>query len=277
MKNRISIIVFIFLAFKIYSQKRFVYEYKFVPDISKKDSVLTDYMNLDSDMKNSVFYSSFKNVSDSLRQQMASNKLIKPNLPYYNPNLIYTITKNYSKNSVVYHIKDSGVKFKLTEKNPIKWKVSEETKIINNLKCQKATTNLYGRKWTAWFTQDITIQDGPYKFNNLPGLIVKIEDSEKNHSFELTEIKNIENLKLATDFENEKEITTKQLSQLFDERAQNISSNIGEMFVQQNSIGFVMKDGNVIQLDRSAKNIDKALQDAVKQSNNPIELVQDNR
>lgn len=272
MKNKI-IILLVFLVFiKNYSQKRFVYEYKFVPDVSKKDSVLTDYMNLDSDMKNSVFYSSFKSVSDSLRQEMASNKSIKANLPYYNPNLIYTITKNYSKNSVAYHIKDSGVKFKLTEIKPINWKILKETKTINNLKCQKATTDLYGRKWIAWFSPEIAIQDGPYKFNNLPGLIVKIEDTDKNHSFELTEIKNIKNLKLSNDYKNEKEITQKQLNQLFDDRAKNINSNIGEMFVQQNSVGIVMKDGNVIQLDKSTKNVEKELENAVKRTNNPIEL-----
>ncbi|MFC0426372.1 GLPGLI family protein [Chryseobacterium scophthalmum] len=272
MKNKI-IVLLVFLVFiKNYSQKRFVYEYKFVPDVSKKDSVLTDYMNLDSDMKNSVFYSSFKNVSDSLRQEMASNKSIKANLPYYNPNLIYTITKNYSKNSVAYHIKDSGVKFKLTEIKPINWKILKETKTINNLKCQKATTDLYGRKWIAWFSPEIAIQDGPYKFNNLPGLIVKIEDTDKNHSFELTEIKNIKNLKLSNDYKNEKEITQKQLNQLFDDRAKNINSNIGEMFVQQNSVGIVMKDGNVIQLDKSTKNVEKELENAVKRTNNPIEL-----
>ncbi|UFH32146.1 GLPGLI family protein [Chryseobacterium sp. C-71] len=272
MKNKI-IVLLVFLVFiKNFSQKRFVYEYKFVPDVSKKDSVLTDYMNLDSDMKNSVFYSSFKSVSDSLRQEMASNKSIKTNLPYYNPNLIYTITKNYSKNSVAYHIKDNGVKFKLTETKPINWKISKETKIINNLKCQKATTNLYGRKWIAWFSPEIAIQDGPYKFNNLPGLIVKIEDTEKNHSFELTEIKNIKSLKLSNDYKNEKEITQKQLNQLFDDRAKNINSNIGEMLVHPNSIGFVMKDGNVIQFNSNTKNIEKELENAVKRTNNPIEL-----
>lgn len=272
MKIKLSILVFLLIVTKIYSQKRFVYEYKFVPDISKKDSVLTDYMNLDSDMKNSVFYSSFKNVSDSLRQEIANNKSIKVNIPYYNPNLIYTITKNYSKNSVVYHIKDSGVKFKITEPILIKWKISNETKTINNLKCQKATTDLYGRKWVAWFSPEIAIQDGPYKFNNLPGLIIKIEDTERNHSFELTEIKNIANLKLTGDFKNEKEITPKQLNELFDDRTKNINSNIGEMFVQDNSIGFAMKDGNVIQLNRTTKNIEKELQNAVKRTNNPIEL-----
>ena len=272
MKNKILALLICLTFVTTYSQKRFVYEYKFVPDVTKKDSVLTDYMNLDSDMKNSVFYSSFKNVSDSLRQELLSNKSIKVSYPYYNPNLIYTVTKNYSKNSVVYHIKDSGIKFKLTEAKPIKWNISKETRTINNLKCQKATTYLYGRKWIAWFSPEITIQDGPYKFNNLPGLIIQIEDTEKNHSFELTQIKNITNPKLDDDYKNEKEISQKQLNQLFDDRAKNINSNIGQMFVQSNSIGFVMKDGNVIQLNRNTKNVEKELEKSVKRTNNPIEL-----
>ena len=50
---------------------------------------------------------------------------------------------------------------------------------------------MYGRKWTAWFTTEIPIQDGPYKFRGLPGLIVKIEDETKSHCFALNGIKNL--------------------------------------------------------------------------------------
>jgi GLPGLI family protein len=35
--------------------------------------------------------------------------------------------------------------------------------------------------------------DGPYKFSGLPGLIVKIEDADKNYSWELKGNKKIEN------------------------------------------------------------------------------------
>jgi GLPGLI family protein len=35
------------------------------------------------------------------------------------------------------------------------------------------------------------IQDGPYKFHGLPGLILKIEDETKSHSFALKGIKSL--------------------------------------------------------------------------------------
>jgi hypothetical protein len=54
---------------------------------------------------------------------------------------------------------------------------------------QKATTTLYKRKWTVWFTTDIPIQDGPYLFQGLPGLIIKAEDENKSVSFTLAGIK----------------------------------------------------------------------------------------
>ena len=45
---------------------------------------------------------------------------------------------------------------------------------IGEFETQKAETFIFGRKWTAWFSPEIPIQDGPYKFRGLPGLIVKI-------------------------------------------------------------------------------------------------------
>ena len=45
----------------------------------------------------------------------------------------------------------------------------------------KAVTEFAGRKWTAWFTEELPFQDGPYKFRGLPGLIVKLEDATQSH------------------------------------------------------------------------------------------------
>ena len=78
----------------------------------------------------------------------------------------------------------------MDERKP-NWKILTEKQKIGDFETQKAETEMYGRKWTAWFTIEIPIQDGPYKFHGLPGLIVKIEDQNKNHSFLLNAVKNL--------------------------------------------------------------------------------------
>lgn len=62
----------------------------------------------------------------------------------------------------------------------IQWNVEADTKKINNYNLQKATTTFGGRKWTAWFTPDINIPEGPYKFRGLPGLVLFVEDDKKD-------------------------------------------------------------------------------------------------
>lgn len=57
------------------------------------------------------------------------------------------------------------------------WKISNETQSILSYECQKAETNYGGRNWTVWFTPEIPVDCGLWKFAGLPGLILKAEDS----------------------------------------------------------------------------------------------------
>ena len=66
------------------------------------------------------------------------------------------------------------------------WKILEETKVILGYKYQKAGTYYAGRNYIAWFTNQIPISEGPYKFNGLSGLIVQIEDTKGYYKFALT-------------------------------------------------------------------------------------------
>ena len=75
--------------------------------------------------------------------------------------------------------------FVIDSKDEMNWKIEKETKKNAEYSLQKATTDFGGRKWIAWFTSKIPINEGPYKFFGLPGLIVKIEDSEHEYSWEL--------------------------------------------------------------------------------------------
>src|SRR5690606_1469092 len=57
--------------------------------------------------------------------------------------------------------------------------------------CQRADIRFGGRDWVAWFTTEIPIPDGPYKFCGLPGLIVSIADTQQHWQFDLTHILNV--------------------------------------------------------------------------------------
>ena len=67
----------------------------------------------------------------------------------------------------------------LQVKEPITqdWTITEDTLTVLNYPCQKATTKFRGRNYSAWFTLDIPIGDGPWKLCGLPGMILKAEDA----------------------------------------------------------------------------------------------------
>lgn len=67
------------------------------------------------------------------------------------------------------------------------WKLIDEHKIINSINCKKAEVNYKGRNWVAWYSTEIPVPFGPYKFTGLPGLIIKITDSNEIFDFELIE------------------------------------------------------------------------------------------
>ena len=72
----------------------------------------------------------------------------------------------------------------------VDWTLDDDTLTISGLLCHRATSKLYGKRWTAWYTEEIPSSAGPWKLRGLPGLIVKAEDSEGIHCFTLYETKN---------------------------------------------------------------------------------------
>ena len=72
----------------------------------------------------------------------------------------------------------------------VDWTLTEDTLTISGLPCHRATGKLYGKQWTAWYTEEMPSSAGPWKLRGLPGLIVKAEDSEGIHCFELYGTKN---------------------------------------------------------------------------------------
>jgi len=77
------------------------------------------------------------------------------------------------------------------ELKPQDWIVMEDTMSVLGYLCQKAVCSFRGRDWEAWFTPDIPVSEGPYKFYGLPGLIMKLEDNESHYIFEIQGIEQI--------------------------------------------------------------------------------------
>lgn len=266
--RKIYLIVLLLSISICYAQKGFVYEYKYLPDAEEKDFIVTDYMQLDIDGRKSNYYSQSIKKTDSLINII--EKLNTSDFPKYNPNINYRISKDFLLNEVAIHIKFGNINFKIEETEKPAWKIINEKKTISNYICQKATTNYLGREWIAWFTNDIPFQDGPYKFNGLPGLVVQISDSENEHSFELIQIKNIPNFK-PNKIQQEKTILWNQYYKLMVETAQDVNSNIDRMVVSPNGYSFVLKDGNIMHVDKNKKNIEEILSEEIKLLKNPIE------
>ncbi|PJE46787.1 MAG: hypothetical protein CUR34_09185 [Sediminibacterium sp.] len=63
------------------------------------------------------------------------------------------------------------------------WKITNELGNILNYSCQKAVIDYKGRQYAAWFTTQLPFTGGPNNFRNLPGMILKVEDSNKDISY----------------------------------------------------------------------------------------------
>jgi GLPGLI family protein len=186
--KKISVLLVLLCSAIYYGQtKRFVYNYKFVPDSTQTQNTISEIMFLDIHQGMSEFYGYEKFRSDSLMAEELQRGLVSP--PPMKEFISYRIVKkNHDIESFnpllsnLYRVKDT---------RPIHWKLHPEYVTILNYKAQKATAEFAGRNWEAWFIPDITIQDGPYKFRGLPGLILRIKDRTNSHSFELTAIQNL--------------------------------------------------------------------------------------
>lgn len=64
------------------------------------------------------------------------------------------------------------------------WELGEETKIVLDYECYKATTKFRGRVWHAWFAPEIPLSLGPWKLSGLPGLILEAYDTDRQYIYE---------------------------------------------------------------------------------------------
>lgn len=123
----------------------------------------------------------------------------------------------------------TGKNFFVTDNTlSIDWKLESETQKIDRFLCNKATANIRGRDWTVWYTSEIPVYYGPWKFYGLPGLVVKAEESTGQFAFNLTKIeKNTEQYKdISINMEDYETVTLKKFEELLEESWQNFAVSL---------------------------------------------------
>ena len=147
----------------------------------------------------SKFYSPITEYIDSLNstpegtakyQEMSRSAAMKgdwDNLPRRDGS--YYVVKSLADNLLRYY-DIVGVDKLCYEETPDEWQwqVVDSTKYILGYECIEATTDYHGRKWIVWFSPEIPISNGPWKFGGLPGLILEASTNDGKYSFVATGI-----------------------------------------------------------------------------------------
>lgn len=100
------------------------------------------------------------------------------------------VSINKLKNELYETVQDIELGNFITIENipTLNWHILNETKIIKNLKCIKATTTFRGVDWEVWFTNDIPLPYGPWKLQGTPGLIVEVKNKQATIHYLLSEV-----------------------------------------------------------------------------------------
>ena len=250
-----------------HAKYQFTYLLTYQMDSTDADNIKSEEMMLTVGEKTSKFQSMNGYLRDSI-----VNDVKKMNIPTMEKigmlgdlpksNFKEIIFKDYANNSIVYREEVLRDYFEYKEKLHIfNWVIEEERQTINGYDCQKATTKYAGRAYEAWYTQEIPISDGPYKFNGLPGLIIRIYDTKHHYLYDLIEVKKTADQKITSSKEKHIVTTPKGLSKVKRESFENVFSKL-----EQGGVSITFNDPS------QKGEMRKIAKEKAAKKNNPIEL-----
>ena len=266
---------------------RFFYELTFKPkkdstrvdkvmtilDVTKDKSLYRDYTMVaqDSTLKIQVEQMQksgvFKDFSKMVTMPKFSEKIYKF-YPDMKVQYVERISSGFTPLNIGYN-----------DDSKFNWKISDEKAKIGSYNTQKATTDFGGRKWIAWFASDVPLQDGPYKFHGLPGLIVKVEDEGQNYSWELKGNKKVPNFSETTYLESVspggnggkvQEVTREKFEKTFTEYKKDPFASMRPMLKPE--MLYQKMPGSDTTIGDMLKQQEKMVKDFFDANNNPIEL-----
>jgi GLPGLI family protein len=249
-----------------HDEVKFLLEYKLVYSDESKN--LNSPKNETFILKRGSFSSTFESLNQSKKDSIKRNfkghdrnALFREVQSVPRSHFKYRILKDSKQNKVktIDNLYFSRENFLYEEVMPLmKWEIKNEKKTLLGLPCQLATTSFSGRNYNAWFTTEIPISDGPYKFHGLPGMILEISDTDKHYVFSCISIKKAKpGETIRFDESNTYKTTKKQYFKIFNDFVKNPNpENTGVASLFNNNTEMVVEFKKMIQ-----------------EKDNPIELV----
>jgi len=180
LKNKFKIILFfglLFTAQQLCAQNfRATYSFQYKSD-SLKENFTTFPLVLEVQGAETFFFYEKFLALDSLYQKGTEVSISFPFLQTLSRKTGGDKNSNYFLSSALY--------FSFPTEDKIEWKITPQTDTLLGYSVQKAVSRWQDRSWIAWFTTEIPLPEGPYKFNGLPGLVVNVQDTKNNFKYEL--------------------------------------------------------------------------------------------
>lgn len=274
--KKIVVIVFTIISQVFFSQaNRFVYQVTMKPDSTNRNEVKSENAFLDTNSQKSIFYGENRMKRDSVFNRMRETRNFnfdRNQMQSLRSNIDFTVEKDFKTGTKIFKSRIARDTYSYDEDRPMEWKILPETEKIGEYKSQKAETDFAGRKWYAWFTMDLPFQDGPYKFSGLPGLIVKVEDSKGDYSFDLKETKKIAELgnleQRGSVIPLKRKDFEKQLEKFRKDPESFMNQGGGRPFPPMS-----MSGGNQGGINpNNRRQMEERIKEELKKNNNPIEL-----
>lgn len=268
-----------FLSILSFSQnQRFYYDFQFQTDSTDLETRKSELMVLDIDKKGSKYYSEYVFQNDSLMDAHFSK-----NMATHNDNpfptsgkegvVPYKILKSYPGFGINHIVSLDMTLYNVSQQLKMNWEILSDKGKIGSWSVQKAEADFAGRHWIAWFSAEIPVQDGPYKFHGLPGLIIKLEDRSGYYKFELKGIKN--NFKerniLATEWEKPIPVDYKKYQTIYKNYRKDPTAGFRRK-AQEGEVYMTDEAGNKINVPEMIKSQEKGALEQMKKSNNILEL-----
>ena len=160
------------------------YQYKFMPDTTKRNDFQNTELLLFFNNEESYCLSAARYYNDSLKidgyekilagnsTQLAINSTKSP-LNMGNTSHNYLINKKRTKGEITYFINISLEEmYYIEEMGSVDWIFLDTITTIQGFQCRSAKKRYLGRNYIAFYATSIPIQEGPLKFCGLPGLII---------------------------------------------------------------------------------------------------------